>query len=86
MVNSLQGWGGIVIEAVNREEGLWSDGLFTGGDVLVEGGHLVFYLDNEVIRHDAAVMQVIVDLTVRCDTKDFHGDRIVTVKCLSDGA
>lgn len=81
MVDGLDGWGRALIEAVDREEYLWGDGLLAGGYILVEGCHLVLYLDDEIVRHDAAVVQIVVDFAIGGDAKDFHIDGVVAMEC-----
>ena len=68
MVDGLDGRGGVLVETVDSEEYLWSDGLLAGGNVLVEGCHLVIHLDGIVVGYDATIVQFVVDLIVFCYT------------------
>lgn len=56
VVDGLQGWGGVAVEAVDGEEHLRGDGLQTGPDILVERCEFVFHLNNIIVRNDAAVV------------------------------
>ena len=84
MVDGFDGWGRVLVEAIDREEYLWGDGLLTGGYISVESSHLMLNLDDEIVRHNTAVMQIVVDFIVGGDSQDFHIDGVVTVEGLPD--
>ena len=74
----------MIIEAVNRKERLRCDGLQSCASVLVEGSQLMLHLYYIIVRHNASIVQAIVNLTIWCDANYFQLDGVVAIQRLYD--
>lgn len=77
--DGIQGWGRGSVETAFCEDGHGNQHLVDGSHVFVEGCQLMARLNKEVVGNDHAVMQLIVNGTIRGDSQYFHRYGVVTI-------